>query len=151
MYPIVIACLLWGNKWCCKKISFLCDDKSTVNILNKSRSDTPFINRLIRRLTWICVNNNFILKATYLPHNSNKADVLSHFKFQEFHARCPEAYPSSLPCPPFQQNGLRLSSLSSYMEAASKYMRFGMAKSTLKAYDSAWSYFSLLCTAFAVF
>ncbi len=29
-------------------------------------------------------------------------------------------------------------------------MRFGMAKSTLKGYDSAWSYFSLFCAAFAV-
>lgn len=94
IYPIVIACLLWGNKWCRKNISFLCDDKSTVNIL-KSRSDNPFINRLIRRLTWICVNN-FILKATFLPHINNKADTLSHFKFQEFHAHCPEAHPSSL-------------------------------------------------------
>lgn len=98
IYPTVIACLLWGNKWCCKNISFLCDDKSTVNIL-KSRSDNPFINCLIRRLTWICVNN-FILKAAFLPHINNKADTLSHFKFQEFHAHCPEAHPTSLlhPC-----------------------------------------------------
>lgn len=131
-----------------KQISFLCDNKSTVNILNKSRSDTPFTNCLIRRLTWICVNNNFILKATYLPHISNKADVLSHFKFQEFHARFPEAHPSSLPCPlSAKRSQIKFSFL---IYGSSQYMRFGIAKSTLKACDSAWSYFSLFCTAFAV-
>lgn len=78
---------------------------------------------------------------------NNKADTLSNFQFQELLALCPEA-PSRLHCTPFSNS--RLTLLSSYLETASKYMRFGMAKSTLKVYDSAWSYFSLFCTAFTV-
>lgn len=101
IYPIVVACSLWGNKWHRKKILFLCNNKSAVDTINKGRSNIPLIISLLRRLTWNCVINHFILKAIYVPFIDNKADALSHFKFQEFLALCPEAHPSRLPCPLF--------------------------------------------------
>ena len=62
-----------------------CDNAATVQIINKGRSKIPIINSLMRRLTWTCVLNNFILWATFIPgHENCVADALSRFKFQEF-------------------------------------------------------------------
>ena len=51
LYPMVVACLLWGPGWFRKKIVVFCDNKATVNIINKGCSSIPSINRFIRRLT----------------------------------------------------------------------------------------------------
>ncbi|XP_037627458.1 uncharacterized protein LOC119489294 [Sebastes umbrosus] len=107
MYPIVIACLLWGKNWSRKQIMFFCDNEATVNIINKGRSSVPFINRFVRRLTWSSVMGNFIIRAAHIPGLDNKiADSLSRFEFQKFRQLCPEAAPSSLNCPPFSQTVL---------------------------------------------
>lgn len=107
IYPIIIACLLWGKYWSRKQIVFFCDNEAAVNIINKGRSTIPFINRFVRNLTWISVLGNFIIRAAHIPGLDNKiADALSRFEFQKFHKLCPEAAPSSLPCPPFNQTVL---------------------------------------------
>lgn len=107
LYPIVIACLLWADQWTRKNILVFCDNEATVNIINKGRSSVPFINRFIRRLTWISVMNNFTIKATHIPGLDNKiADSLSRFNFQEFRRLCPEAVSSRLGCPDFSQTVL---------------------------------------------
>lgn len=61
MYPIVIACLLWGNQWSRKRIIFFCDNEAVVNIINKGRSKVPFINLFVRRIAWVSVLGNFIV------------------------------------------------------------------------------------------
>ncbi len=107
LYPIVIACILWGKQWSRKQIMFFCDNEATVNIINKGRSSVPFINRFVRRLTWLSVLGNFNFRAAHIPGLNNQiADSLSRFEFQKFHLLCPEAAPSSLVCPPFSQTVL---------------------------------------------
>ena len=102
LYPIVIACLLWGKHWCRKRVIVFCYNEATVNIINKGRSSVATINKLMRRLTWTCVTGNFVLRAAFIPGYLNDvADALSHFKFQEFRALCPEARPDGLVCPAF--------------------------------------------------
>lgn len=104
LYPIVVACLIWGTRWTRKQITVFCDNAATVDIINKGRSKIPMINSLMRRLTWTCVINNFILRATHIPGHVNRiADALSRFKFQEFKAMCPQAKPTTSPCPAFHQ------------------------------------------------
>ncbi len=104
LYPIVVASVLWGSKWSRKQITVFCDNAATVEIINKGRSKIPLINSLMRRLTWTCVLNSFILRAAHIPGHENRiADALSRFKFQEFRAMCPLAKPHSTPCPPFTQ------------------------------------------------
>ncbi len=86
---------------------FFCDNEATVNIINKGRSSVPFINRFVRRLTWLSVLGNFNFRAAHIPGLNNQiADSLSRFEFQKFHLLCPEAAPSSLVCPPFSQTVL---------------------------------------------
>ncbi len=107
LYPIVIACILWGKQWSRKQIMFFCDNEATVNIINKGHSSVPFINRFVRRLTWLSVLGNFNFRAAHIPGLNNQiADSLSRFEFQKFHLLCPEAAPSSLVCPPFSQTVL---------------------------------------------
>jgi len=53
--------------------------------------------------------------------------------------------------PTFQSNHSRLKTpLQSYMHSAAQYMRGGLASSTLKSYDSAWSYFISFCASLSV-
>ncbi|XP_060725388.1 uncharacterized protein LOC132845438 [Tachysurus vachellii] len=102
LYPIVKACILWGNLWFRKQILVYCNNEATVHIINKVCSSVLFINKFLRRLTWTCITSNFILRAAHIPGLDNKiADCLSRFKFQEFKALCPDASPSSLRCPAF--------------------------------------------------
>ncbi|XP_034562822.1 uncharacterized protein LOC117829305 [Notolabrus celidotus] len=104
LYPVVVACQLWGPSWTRKQIVVFCDNSATVEIINKGRSKIPIINSLMRRLTWLCVLNNFILRAAFIPGHENRvADALSRFKFQEFRDLCPQAKPHSISCPPFNQ------------------------------------------------
>lgn len=104
LYPIIVACILWGHLWSRKNIVVFCDNEATVNIINKGRSAIPFINKFVRRLTWSCVMGNFTLRAAHIPGLENKiADRLSRFKFQEFRDLCPHAAPQSLRCPDFAQ------------------------------------------------
>ena len=104
LYPVVVAAILWGNRWERKQIIVFCDNEATVHIINKGRSSIPIINRFVRRLTWTSVLGNFSIRACHIPGLDNKiADALSRFKFQEFRALCPDAAPSSLACPAFDQ------------------------------------------------
>lgn len=81
LYPIVIACSLWGRKWSRKRIIVFCDNAPAVEII-KGRSKCALINSLMRRLTWFSVLHNFILRATFIPGHVNVvADALSYFKF----------------------------------------------------------------------
>ena len=104
MYPVVIACLLWGRGWFRKQIVLMCDNTAVVHIINKGRSSHPLINSFCRRITWLAVMNNFSLQAAHVPGVENRAaDCLSRFEFQEFHRLCPSASGQSLPCPPFSE------------------------------------------------
>ncbi len=107
LYPIMIACILWGKHWSRKQIMFFCDNEATVNIINKGRSSVPFLNHFVRRLTWLSVLGNFNFRAAHIPGLNNQiADSLSRFEFQKFHLLYLEAAPSSLDCSSFSQTVL---------------------------------------------
>jgi hypothetical protein len=66
LYPIVVASLLWGSEWKCKKILFWCDNEATVAIVRKWRSKSIEIMRLMRQLTWCICQNNFLFIARHV-------------------------------------------------------------------------------------
>ena len=103
LYPIAVACNLWGSQWTRRRITFHCDNEATVNIINKGRSSSQEIMPLMRFITWTSVMHNFIVKAAHVPGClNNLADCLSRFKFQEFLQRCPTAKPFPLVCPAYK-------------------------------------------------
>ena len=104
LYPIAVACHVWGSSWRRKRIAVLCDNVAVVEIINRGRSSSPDIMLFMRRITWLSVVNNFIITARHVPGHSNAiADALSRFKFQIFHRLCPDASPSPTPVPPYPE------------------------------------------------
>ncbi len=66
-YPMVIATLPWGHEWSGKSILVRSDNLAVVDILNKGRSNSPAVMPFIRRLTWISVTHQFILRIEHIP------------------------------------------------------------------------------------
>ena len=103
IYPIAVACHVWGKHWRSKRISVLCDNEAVVAIINKGRSSAKDIMPFMRSITWSSISHNFIISARHIPgHFNSLADSLSRFKFQTFRSICPEASPTSIQVPPLQ-------------------------------------------------
>ncbi|XP_070550755.1 uncharacterized protein [Ptychodera flava] len=67
LYPIVIAALLWGQSWTRKRLVFNCDNMATVHIVNKGRSKSPSIMKLMRTLVLCAASHNFMFHADHIP------------------------------------------------------------------------------------
>ena len=97
LYPIVIACLLWGKHWHRKRILFHCDNLATVQIINKGRSKSRNIMNLMRRLVIVAASNSFAFQAAHIPGKINViADSLSRFQITRFREAAPQA--NKQPC-----------------------------------------------------
>ena len=102
LYPIVIAATLWGSEWTSQSILIHTDNLATVHIINKGRSSSLPIMSLLRRLTWLSVTHQFLLRAAHVPgHHNSIADSLSRFLFQKFKTLAPHSDPHPVPVPPF--------------------------------------------------
>ena len=100
LYPIVAAAVVWGKYWKTKRVIFMCDNQSTVRIVQKARSRCLAIMRLMRTLTWTPAMNNFHFSAKHLPGVTNlPADSLSRLSFQKFRMVAPYADTHPQPCP----------------------------------------------------
>ncbi|XP_053399481.1 uncharacterized protein LOC123556521 isoform X1 [Mercenaria mercenaria] len=100
LVPIVTSVVLWQGMWSKKQIRFHCDNQATVDIINKGRSKSSLIMKLMRRLTWCAVKGNFIVHARYFPGKFNVvSDSLSRFQMQRFRRLAPDAdkYPTKVP------------------------------------------------------
>ena len=103
LYPIVMACALWGQSWGQKRILFYCDNLATVQIITKGRSKVPSIMKLMRKLTYLSCVLNFTVHAKHIPGVKNEiADALSRFQMDKFFRLAPQADPSLTPCAPWR-------------------------------------------------
>ena len=100
LYPIVVAAKLWGAMWSRKRIMFHSDNEAAVAALNKGRSRSPAINKLIRALVILATKYSFMFSAHYYPGFRNTtADAISRFQLQRFRKLAPHAdtFPTALP------------------------------------------------------
>jgi hypothetical protein len=98
LYPIVVAAILWGEQWCGKKITFICDNQATVAIVRKGRSKSSHIMTLMRRLILTAAKGNFTFTAKHIAGRLNLiADSLSRFQNHTFRRLAVHANP--FPCP----------------------------------------------------
>lgn len=103
LYPIVMACVLWGHLWSCKKILFHCDNMATVEIIRNGRSKVPSIMKLMRRLTFHSATHNFIIYAKHIEGKNNCiADALSRWQMSRFRVLAPQADNRPTQCLPMQ-------------------------------------------------
>ncbi|XP_069022825.1 uncharacterized protein [Embiotoca jacksoni] len=102
IYPVVIAALLWGHEWPKRSILIHSDNIAIVDVINKGRTNSPAIMPFIRRLTWLSVTLQFILRAKHVPgHHNSIADSLSRFSFQIFRTLAPDVEENPTTVPPF--------------------------------------------------
>ena len=102
LFPIVLACHIWGQSWANKRIKFWCDNQSVVHILKSGTSKDEKIMHLVRTGTLFLVTAkfNFRVCAKHLPGKTNKiADSLSRFNLQEFFHLAPDAHPTPVDLP----------------------------------------------------
>lgn len=99
LYPIVMACMLWGKFWNRKRILFNCDNIATVEIINKGRSKISSIMKLMRTLTYQSAINGFVIHAQHIPGVDNGiADSISRYQMVKFRTMAPEANMRPTPC-----------------------------------------------------
>lgn len=102
MYPVIIAAILWGHEWSKHTILIHSDNSAVVEIINKGRSRSPAIMQLVRRLTLISAQHQFLIRAAHIPGYLNSiADSLSRLSFQKFRILAPESDIHPTPVPPF--------------------------------------------------
>jgi hypothetical protein len=104
LYPIVVAAVIWGQEWIGKRIKFCCDNLATVQIINKRRSKSPMIMKLLRKLTWKSACDNFIITSVHVPGKENIiADSLSRFQVTKFREAAPQAEKNPVRIPSLQE------------------------------------------------
>ncbi|XP_020607313.1 uncharacterized protein LOC110045990 [Orbicella faveolata] len=97
LFPIYLACVLWGPTWSGKRILMWYGNQSVVAILNSKHCKSPRIMDLVRSITLLTLSNNFTISATHIPGLDNAiADSLSRFQMDRFGALAPTA--SLTPC-----------------------------------------------------
>ncbi|KAK6178270.1 hypothetical protein SNE40_013075 [Patella caerulea] len=101
LVPIVTCATIWGhNMWAKKRILFHCDNMATVGIINKERSKSHNIMKLMRRLTWCAIKFNFVLHAVHIKGRYNiLSDCLSRLQVEKFRELDPlsEQHPTATP------------------------------------------------------
>ena len=101
LYPIVVAAKLWGHMWKRQRIVFLCDNMSTVAIIQKGRSKSQHIMPLMRSLTMLSARHQFTFASVHLPRKFNElSDALSRLQIDKFHHMAPWASPVPTLVPP---------------------------------------------------
>lgn len=100
LYPIVVAAVLWGKHWARRRVKFHCDNAGTVFVLNKGRSKSPDIMKLMRKLTLVAAKYSFAYQACHIPGSKNcVADALSRLQMDRFRLLAPaaDAHPCLIP------------------------------------------------------
>ena len=70
LYPVYLACRLWGSQWTAKRIVFFCDNESVVRILNQKTSKSPKIMELLRPIVLWTLQHNFTFTGPKLIFRS---------------------------------------------------------------------------------
>ena len=94
LFPIVIACHVWGSKWRDRRIQFCCDNQGVVAVISSGTSKDTRLMQLLRELFLCAVQFNFMVSAKHVPGKENAiADSLSRFNMQVFRQLVPRFQP----------------------------------------------------------
>jgi hypothetical protein len=100
LFPVYLACSVWGHLWSGKRIILWCDNVSVIYILNSKSSKIDKIMDLVRKITVQTLIHNFTLHAKHVPGLDNSvSDALSRFQMQRFHQLAPTALPEPTAIP----------------------------------------------------
>ena len=121
--------------WAFKRVNFLSDNHSVVEILRSDTSRAPAIKPLVCYLSLLTARHSSSFIETQVRGKSSLiVDFLSHFQFQHFHRLAPHA--DSIPTQIPQQL---------LSDKCHFYLNLGLAPSTRKGYASAKRRFLDFC------
>ena len=101
LFPIVIACHVWGSKWRDRRILFCCDSQGVVAVISSGTSKDTRLMQLLRELFLCAARFNFMVTAKHVPGKENAiADSLSRFNMQVFRQLAPRSQPVPVAIPP---------------------------------------------------
>ena len=100
LYPIAIACLLWGQQWSGKKLLFHCDNQAVVDIWASGTSRDPLIMHLVRSIFFSAATHHYTVLVTHIAGTNNSiADSLSRLQITLFRRLAPTADVEPTPVP----------------------------------------------------
>ena len=80
MITIMIAIKLWSNELAGKVVKFSTDNQWCMHTINSGASRDPYMLKCLREITWVCAENQILLKAVYIESKANKIpDLLSRW------------------------------------------------------------------------
>lgn len=84
-YPIVLSVIIWGHLMRNQRITFFTNNEALVHVINKSSCRDKFLMSFVRRLVFVCLQNNILFRARYvLGIKNDLADSLSRLQIQRF-------------------------------------------------------------------
>ena len=100
LYPIALACLLFGHQWSGKKLLFHCDNQPVVDIWASGTSQEPLGMHLVHSIFFSAATNHYTVLVTHIVGTDNSiADSLSHLQISWFRHLAPIAdlHPTPVP------------------------------------------------------
>ena len=81
LFPSVLALEIWGEYLQNKCVTFYCNNKAVVYIINKQTSKDPSIMKLVRRFVVLILKYKFLFQALHIEGVQNMAaDQLSRLQ-----------------------------------------------------------------------
>ena len=81
---IVIALKLWGKDYVNSNLLLYCDNRVTVDVINKGRAANAFSQKCLREIVWLTANCNLWIKVCFLQGKLNrKSDFLSRWHLHD--------------------------------------------------------------------
>ena len=100
LFPIYLACYIWGHEWAGKKILFLTDNEAITFIWQRQTSKCKKLMNLVRKIFFIAAEYDFILSLKHISgHYNILADLLSRLQVQKFLDLHPMADKNPTPVP----------------------------------------------------
>ena len=101
LFAILLACAVWGGRWCGVRVHGRCDNQAAVCALNRRSCRDPSLMHLLRCLFFLEAHFQFELVASHIPGCENTlADDLSRDLLPAFFSKAPHMDPSPSPLPP---------------------------------------------------
>ena len=77
LFPLVVGCAIWGDRWCGKVIRCLCDNAAVVAIVKSGSSKDDMVMHLVRTLFYFSAKHDVCLSIEHIAGSCNRADSLS--------------------------------------------------------------------------
>ena len=100
LFPILVACVIWGHEWRGCTVCAHCDNTAVVEVINNGKAKDPLLSHQLRALFFASAIFDFELIASHTPGQENgPADALSRNMLPYFFSQVPTAAltPSHIP------------------------------------------------------